>query len=144
MPTGLPTTTTEGMTSQKPPSDLLPSLNPNIAFQFSCRTCVAIAGSDYCVIAADTRMSTGYSILTREYSKICKLWAFSLSFNPFFSFLFIKPTCPSLWFLTMSVFLSDFDFSAFDDWCMLVVLVMRDCGLVIELKKEEKGSCGLI
>ncbi|KAL4562531.1 hypothetical protein LXL04_034738 [Taraxacum kok-saghyz] len=36
-------------------------------------TCVAIAGADYCVIAADTRLSTGYSILTREYSKICKL-----------------------------------------------------------------------
>ncbi|GFY94246.1 N-terminal nucleophile aminohydrolases (Ntn hydrolases) superfamily protein [Actinidia rufa] len=36
-------------------------------------TCVAIAGADYCVIAADTRMSTGYSILTRDYSKICQL-----------------------------------------------------------------------
>lgn len=36
-------------------------------------TVVAIAGADYCVIASDTRMSTGYSILTRDYSKICKL-----------------------------------------------------------------------
>ncbi|KAG6483934.1 proteasome subunit beta type-1 [Zingiber officinale] len=36
-------------------------------------TCVAIAGSDYCVIAADTRLSVGYSIYTREFSKICNL-----------------------------------------------------------------------
>ncbi|MCO5549913.1 hypothetical protein L7F22_003389 [Adiantum nelumboides] len=36
-------------------------------------TCVAIAGTDYCVIAADTRLSTGYSILTREYTKMCQL-----------------------------------------------------------------------
>ncbi|KAJ7241355.1 hypothetical protein O6H91_Y438000 [Diphasiastrum complanatum] len=36
-------------------------------------TCVAIAGLDYCVIAADTRMSVGFSILTREHSKIFQL-----------------------------------------------------------------------
>ncbi|WOL10810.1 proteasome subunit beta type-1 [Canna indica] len=42
-------------------------------FQFIDTTCVAIAGSDYCVIAADTRLSVGYSIYTRDYSKICKL-----------------------------------------------------------------------
>ncbi|XP_014510758.2 proteasome subunit beta type-1, partial [Vigna radiata var. radiata] len=32
-------------------------------------SCVAIAGADYCVIAADTRMSTGLTILTKRYFK---------------------------------------------------------------------------
>jgi 20S proteasome alpha/beta subunit len=37
-------------------------------------TCVAVAGDGYCVVAADTRLSVGYSILTRDHSKICQLY----------------------------------------------------------------------
>ena len=37
-------------------------------------TCVAVAGADYAVIAADMRMSTGFSILSREASKMIKLY----------------------------------------------------------------------
>ena len=33
-------------------------------------TTVAVAGEDFCIVAATTRMSTGYSILTREQSMI--------------------------------------------------------------------------
>lgn len=36
-------------------------------------TAVAVAGSDYCIIAASTRLSSGYSILTRESSKVIQL-----------------------------------------------------------------------
>jgi hypothetical protein len=37
------------------------------------RTILAVAGEDYCIIAASTRMSTGYSILTRDSSKLLQL-----------------------------------------------------------------------
>jgi len=36
-------------------------------------TAVAVAGGDYCIIAASTRLSSGYSILTRESSRIVQL-----------------------------------------------------------------------
>jgi len=38
-------------------------------------TCVAVAGESYCIVAADTRMSTGFSILTRDCKKIVELCA---------------------------------------------------------------------
>lgn len=36
-------------------------------------TVVAVGGNDYCIVAASTRMSTGYSILTRNKSKVLQL-----------------------------------------------------------------------
>merc|ERR1719174_1150988 len=35
-------------------------------------TCVAVAGKDFCIVAASMRLSTGYSILTRRQSKILR------------------------------------------------------------------------
>jgi hypothetical protein len=46
----------------------LPRLSPRAA-----GTCVAIAGEDYCIVAADTRMSTGFNIMTRDCTKIIQL-----------------------------------------------------------------------
>lgn len=37
------------------------------------RTIVGIAGEDFAIIASDTRLIQGYSILTREQSKLYKL-----------------------------------------------------------------------
>eukprot|EP00798_Chlamydomonas_sp_ICE-L_P026754 gene26754-4329_t len=36
-------------------------------------TILAVAGEDFCIIAASTRLSTGYSILTRDSSKLLRL-----------------------------------------------------------------------
>ena len=38
------------------------------------RTILAIAGEDFSVIAADTRLSQGFSIHTRDSPKTYKLW----------------------------------------------------------------------
>lgn len=40
---------------------------------FILRSVVALAGDDFCVIAADTRLSTGFSIYTREQDKLFPL-----------------------------------------------------------------------
>merc|ERR1719498_691181 len=36
-------------------------------------TCLSVAGDDYCVLVADTRLSTGYRIHTRNCSKVSQL-----------------------------------------------------------------------
>ena len=41
-----------------------------------CRTCVAVAGDDYCIVASSTRMSTGFQILKRDASMVLELCAF--------------------------------------------------------------------
>ncbi len=46
---------------------------PQLACPSARRTVLAVAGQDYCIVAASTRMSSGYDILTRKSSKMLQL-----------------------------------------------------------------------
>ena len=59
-------------TSPPTPTHTPPACHPS-RYDDNGGTVVAVAGDDYCIVAASTRMSTGYSILTREKTKILQL-----------------------------------------------------------------------
>jgi len=42
-------------------------------YQNNGGTCLAIAGKDFCIVAADSRLSMGYSILSRTTPKVAQL-----------------------------------------------------------------------
>ena len=42
-------------------------------YQNNGGTCLAIAGKDFCIVAADSRLSLGYSILSRTSPKVAQL-----------------------------------------------------------------------
>lgn len=49
---------------------------------------MAVSGDDFCIVAADTRQSNGYSINTRYAPKAYKLYTFEY-LSPFFSLIFV-------------------------------------------------------
>jgi 20S proteasome alpha/beta subunit len=56
-------------------------------------TCVAVAGADYCVVAADTRLSVGYSIFSRGHSKIAHLYVLGAPASSFLSLSSLRMKC---------------------------------------------------
>lgn len=61
---GAPLAAAPPLTSARPPPHTAPHIRS---------TTLAVAGADYCIVAASMRMSTGYSIMTRRSSKILTL-----------------------------------------------------------------------
>lgn len=51
----------------------------------SCRTVLAVAGKDFCVVASDTRLGLGYSIPSRKVSRILKMYVFFASYGLWFA-----------------------------------------------------------
>ena len=43
---------------------------------------MAVAGNDYCIVASSTRLSTGFSILSRDVSMVLKLCASDANLRP--------------------------------------------------------------
>ena len=61
-----------------PPSHVATfTLSPQLCLLavFVCSTALAVAGPDYAIVCGDTRMSDGYTILSREQPKIYQLSA---------------------------------------------------------------------